>query len=89
MPLNYSWISRREKCLNQDWTRGNEVNNCLFILLQGLLRLTELQVAKVENENGIQEDLHAFQITGEGKLSAEAQRNLSPKQEGNLKKHLR
>ncbi|KAM3824325.1 LOW QUALITY PROTEIN: pleckstrin homology domain-containing family N member 1 [Vipera latastei] len=31
---------------------------------QGLLPLTELQVAKVENENGIQEDLHAFQITG-------------------------
>ncbi|XP_026571550.1 pleckstrin homology domain-containing family N member 1 [Pseudonaja textilis] len=29
---------------------------------QGLLPLTELQLTKLENENGIQEDLHAFQI---------------------------
>uniref|UniRef100_A0A8C5S5B0 PH domain-containing protein n=1 Tax=Laticauda laticaudata TaxID=8630 RepID=A0A8C5S5B0_LATLA len=31
---------------------------------QGLLPLTELQLIKLENENGIQEDLHAFQIAG-------------------------
>ncbi|ETE58658.1 hypothetical protein L345_15621, partial [Ophiophagus hannah] len=29
----------------------------------GLLPLNELQLTKLENENGIQEDLHAFQIT--------------------------
>ncbi|KAK9392031.1 pleckstrin domain-containing family N member 1 [Crotalus adamanteus] len=31
---------------------------------QGLVPLTELRVAKLENEHGIEEDLHAFQITG-------------------------
>ncbi|XP_063173566.1 pleckstrin homology domain-containing family N member 1 [Candoia aspera] len=31
---------------------------------QGLLPLTELQLIELENENGAQEDLHVFQITG-------------------------